>query len=133
MRLSAIMQWWIPLPGCALIACALAMPAGLAGAQSPPAPVPVATEAGAEAEEAVITIDNFTFAPSQLTVARGARVVWVNRDDIPHLIASADDLQAMRSLPLDTDDRFAFTFAKPGTYRYFCSLHPHMQGVVIVH
>lgn len=116
-----------PLPGFALIACALAMPAALAGAQSPPA-----AGVAPAAEEAVVTIDNFTFTPVQLTVARGTRVVWINRDDIPHLIAGTDDPGRMRSPPLDTDDRFAFTFAAPGTYRYFCSLHPHMQGVVVV-
>lgn len=125
----------ILLPARALIAAALLTPASMAGAQSLPAPVqvaPAAAEAGPVATEATVTIDNFTFTPAQLTVAKGTRVVWINRDDIPHLIVSADDPRAMRSPPLDTDDQFAFTFAAPGTYRYFCSLHPHMQGVVVV-
>jgi plastocyanin len=134
MHLSTILRRRCPLSGFTLIAFALAAPAGLAGAEALPGSgmVPVAAEAGPAAEEAVVTIDNFTFTPAQLTVAKGTRVVWINRDDIPHLIVSADDPGRMRSPPLDTDDQFAFTFAAPGAYRYFCSLHPHMQGVVIV-
>ena len=86
----------------------------------------------ANAAEASISIDNFTFAPAQVTVVAGTRVTWVNNDDIPHVVVDAKDPRAMKSPPLDTGDRFAFTYAKPGTYRYFCALHPHMQGTVIV-
>lgn len=84
------------------------------------------------AGEAVVNIDNFTFSPAQITVPAGTRVTWTNRDDIPHVVVAADPTQAVRSPPLDTDDSFAFTFDKPGTYRYFCSLHPRMQGTVTV-
>jgi len=86
----------------------------------------------ANAAEASISIDNFTFTPAQLTVAAGTKVTWTNHDDIPHLVVDAKDPQAMKSPPLDTGDRWAFAFAKPGTYAYFCALHPHMQGTVIV-
>jgi plastocyanin len=82
--------------------------------------------------EAQITIDNFSFSPPQITVAVGTRVTWTNRDDIPHTVVDSDDPRAMKSEPLDTGEDFAFTFDKPGTYRYFCSLHPHMQGMVVV-
>jgi plastocyanin len=85
-----------------------------------------------EGGEAAISIDNFTFAPPVITVSAGSRIVWTNRDDIPHTIVGAEDPRALRSPPLDTDDRFAFTFAVPGIYHYFCSLHPHMQGTVVV-
>ncbi len=81
---------------------------------------------------AEVTIDNFTFTPAEITVAAGSRVTWVNRDDIPHTVTSADDPRLIKSPPLDTGDTFAFTFATPGTYRYFCSLHAHMQGTVVV-
>ena len=84
------------------------------------------------AGEALVTIDNFTFAPAQLTVPAGTRVTWTNRDDIPHTVMGSDAPRALRSPPLDTGDSFAFAFAQPGTYRYFCSLHPHMQGMVVV-
>jgi plastocyanin len=78
----------------------------------------------------VITIDNFTFTPKELTVAVGTTVKWVNHDDIPHTIANKD--KAFRSQALDTDDSYSFTFASAGTFDYFCGLHPHMVGKVIV-
>ena len=76
----------------------------------------------------VITIDNFTFTPPELTVAVGTTVKWVNHDDIPHLVVN----KAFRSKALDTDDSFSYTFASAGTFDYFCGLHPHMVGKVIV-
>ena len=77
-----------------------------------------------------VTIDNFTFGPPELTVAVGTTVKWVNHDDIPHNVVNKD--KAFRSKALDTDDSYSFTFAAAGTYDYFCSLHPHMQGKIIV-
>lgn len=81
---------------------------------------------------AAITIDDFTFTPVVLAAAVGTAVTWTNHDDIPHTIIGVDPGQALKSPVLDTDDVFTFTFAKAGTYNYFCSLHPHMQGAVIV-
>ena len=77
-----------------------------------------------------VVIDNFTFGPQDLTVAAGTTVKWVNHDDIPHSIV--DGNKAFRSKALDTDDSFSFTFASAGTFDYFCGLHPHMQGKIIV-
>jgi plastocyanin len=77
-----------------------------------------------------VVIDNFTFGPQDLTVAVGTTVKWVNHDDIPHNVT--DKGKAFRSKALDTDDSFSFTFASAGTYDYFCGLHPHMQGKIIV-
>lgn len=79
-----------------------------------------------------ITIDNFTFAPDKLTVPAGTTITWINRDDIPHTIVGQHGSRLMKSPVLDTDDSFSFTFPEPGTYGYFCSLHPHMQGTVVV-
>jgi plastocyanin len=81
------------------------------------------------AEDTVIHIDNFTFEPAQLTVKVGTTVTWQNRDDIPHLVVSAGKF---RSKTMDTDDSFSFTFTAAGDYKYFCSLHPHMTGMVRV-
>jgi plastocyanin len=78
----------------------------------------------------VVTIDNFTFTPPELTVAVGTTVKWVNHDDIPHLVVNKD--KTFRSKALDTDDSFSYTFASAGTFDYFCALHPHMVGKVIV-
>jgi plastocyanin len=85
----------------------------------------------ANAADTMITIDNFTFTPGTITVAPGTRVVWLNRDDIPHLVVGKDN-PGMKSEPLDTGNSFAFTFAQPGTYHYFCGIHPTMQGTVVV-
>ena len=78
----------------------------------------------------VVTIGNFTFSPKDLTVAVGTTVKWVNHDDIPHNVINKD--KAFRSKALDTDDSYSFTFASAGTFDYFCGLHPHMQGKIIV-
>jgi plastocyanin len=79
---------------------------------------------------AAVAIGNFTFAPATLTVARGTTVTWANGDDIPHTVAAVD--KSFRSKVLDTGDSYSFTFAKPGTYEYFCSIHPHMTGKIVV-
>ena len=81
-------------------------------------------------EENVVTIDNFTFTAPELTVAVGTTVKWVNHDDIPHSVV--DKNKAFRSKALDTDDSYSFTFASAGTFDYFCGLHPHMVGKIIV-
>ena len=78
----------------------------------------------------VVTIENFTFTPPELTVAVGTTVKWVNHDDIPHVVVNKD--KAFRSKALDTDDSFSYTFASAGTFDYFCALHPHMVGKVTV-
>jgi plastocyanin len=79
-----------------------------------------------------VTIDNFAFTPAEITVSPGTTVTWLNRDDIPHTVTDSADTKAFKSSPLDTGDSFTHVFAEPGTYRYFCSLHAHMQGTVIV-
>jgi plastocyanin len=83
----------------------------------------------ARAEDSKVSIDNFTFAPAQLTVKLGTTVTWTNHDDIPHTVVSAGKF---RSKTLDTDDSFSFTFTAAGDYKYFCSLHPHMTGMIKV-
>jgi plastocyanin len=79
-----------------------------------------------------VIIDNFAFDPPTLTVAPGTKVVWLNKDDEPHTVTSVNKDVPFKSAGLDTDDSFSFTFTKPGTYKYFCSVHPHMVGTVIV-
>ena len=90
----------------------------------------VAATAG-KAPEAQVAISHFTFAPGTLTVAAGTRVVWVNHDDEPHIVVSAGNGFAS-SKALDTGDSYATVFDKPGTYAYFCSIHPHMVGTIVV-
>lgn len=103
---------------------------GLALAVALAASVSFGAGSSASAAEDTVTIDNFTFNPPRLVVATGATVTWINQDDIPHAIASVT--KSFRSKALDTDDRFSFTFTAPGVYEYFCSLHPHMKGTIVV-
>jgi plastocyanin len=77
-----------------------------------------------------IKIDNFNFMPQDTTVAAGTTVTWINRDDVPHTVVSTNG--KFKSKALDTDDKFSFTFSEPGTYEYFCSVHPKMTAKVIV-
>ena len=88
------------------------------------------TAASAQAAETQVQIDQFIFAPQRITVKAGTTVTWINDDDIPHTVASSSKL--FKSKALDTNDKFSFTFTTPGSYEYFCSLHPHMTGAVVV-
>jgi plastocyanin len=98
----------------------------VAGKQTIKAAVPAAPPAaGAE-----VKIDNFSFTPATVTVAVGTEVTWTNRDDIPHTVVTDD--KTVKSKVLDTDEKFAYTFTKPGTYSYFCSIHPKMKGTIVV-
>ena len=82
------------------------------------------------AATAEVKIDNFSFGPQTLTVPVGATVTWTNRDDIPHTVVSTDGV--FKSKVQDTDEKFSYTFAKAGTYPYYCSVHPKMTGKVVV-
>jgi plastocyanin len=96
----------------------------LAGSQS------VAANDAPASLSAEVKIDNFSFGPQTLTVPAGTTVTWTNRDDIPHTVVSTDGI--FKSKVRDTDEKFSFTFANPGTYTYFCSIHPKMTGKVVV-
>ena len=104
-----------------MVLIAFAMGAALACALAPLA----AQTAGVGVE-----IDNFVFSPGRLTVKAGTTVTWTNRDDIPHTVAATT--RAFKSKAMDTDESFSFTFSTPGEYPYFCSLHPHMTGTIVV-
>jgi plastocyanin len=90
----------------------------------------IALGAAAPAPAALVRIGNFTFSPQVLTVAPGTTVTWDNEDDTPHTVVAND--KSFRSKAMDTDERYSMTFAKPGTYDYFCSLHPHMTAKIVV-
>lgn len=103
----------------ALVASALMMSTVAAMTKAAPAP-----------QTASVRVDNFTFKDPVVTVKPGATVTWTNGDDIPHTVVSKDGL--FKSKVLDTGDHFSFTFAKTGQFGYFCSIHPHMTGTVVV-
>ncbi|MFO1209845.1 MAG: cupredoxin family copper-binding protein [Amaricoccus sp.] len=107
----------LPLALLAAAALAVAVPAA-------------AQDVAAGSPTVTVSIENFTFSPETVTVAPGTTVTWVNRDDIPHLVV--DTGKGFRSKALDTGDSYSFTFASPGSFEYFCALHPHMTGKVVV-
>lgn len=108
----------VALQGLALVASGLAM--GVVADSVKAAPPPAA----------VVHVANFTFKQPAITVSTGTTVTWINDDDIPHTIVAKNG--AFKSKVLDTGDRFSFTFAKGGQFDYYCSLHPHMTGKVVV-
>ena len=77
-----------------------------------------------------VAIRNFAFAPQLITVAPGTTIVWINEDEDPHTVTAND--KSFHSAAMDTDERFSFTFTRPGEFAYFCSLHPHMTGKIVV-
>jgi plastocyanin len=91
------------------------------------AAVPVFPVRAADTE---VNIDNFAFTTKELTVKAGMTIVFLNRDDIPHSVVGSNG--EFHSKALDTDESFAFTFAKAGSYAYSCGLHPKMQGRIVV-
>jgi plastocyanin len=91
---------------------------------------PRAKSQGSSSQPAEVKIDNFSFTPETLTVPANSAVTWINKDDVPHVIASNDGV--FKSKGLDTDDKYSYTFTKPGTYAYYCSIHPKMTGKIVV-
>ena len=92
--------------------------------------VPASAADASNGGTTTVKIDNFSFTPMTIEVARGATVTWVNKDDIPHVVASTDN--KFKSRAIDTDGTYTFTFAEAGTYEYFCSVHPKMTGKIVV-
>jgi plastocyanin len=98
---------------------------------SGPATAPASTSPAAQSG-AKVEIDNFSFTPNELTISVGTTVTWTNHDDVPHTATAKGKPSAFDSKALDTDGKFSFTFNQPGTYTYYCRLHPHMTGKIIV-
>jgi plastocyanin len=78
-----------------------------------------------------IEIKDFAFSPQTITVKSGETITWINRDEEPHTIVSVEK-QFKKSSALDTDQEFTITAGAPGTYTYFCSVHPKMTGTIVV-
>jgi plastocyanin len=78
-----------------------------------------------------IEIKDFAFNPQTITVKSGAKITWINRDEEPHTIVSVET-QFKKSSALDTDQEFTITAGVPGTYTYYCSVHPKMTGTIVV-
>ena len=81
-----------------------------------------------------VDVSKFAFGPKEITISPGSTVRWINHDEVPHTVASAQGLdKVIASKAMDTDDRFEVTFPKEGDYAYYCTVHPFMTGVVHVH
>lgn len=95
-----------------------------ASPQSAPttAPVPVATNS--------VSIQNFDFSPVAVTVPAGTTVTWTNKDIEQHTVTAR--YKAFNSDALNNGTSFSWTFSTPGSYEYFCLIHPHMVGAVVV-
>jgi plastocyanin len=119
--------------GAALFAGLAVSTRALAGPPAPPTRTATAATESTTARAAVgseVGIKDYAFVPKTLTVAVGTTVTWTNRDEEPHTVTStAGDFS---SPGLDTDEAFSRKFTAPGTYTYFCALHPHMTATIIV-
>ncbi len=125
------------LRGYFILAAAAIVGCGTAPANAPPPISPVAVlDAAPDPPEkpgaAKVVIDNFTFDPPTLTVPVGTEVTWVNQDDVPHTATSVVKPRAIDSGTLDTDQTYSHVFTTAGEYDYFCAVHPHMTGKVVV-
>jgi plastocyanin len=123
-----------------LEACAPALGAAVAPATGLPTPVPPSALAtipppkpAAQPDSSgapSALIENFNFVPADLSVKAGSTVVWTNHDDVEHTVTASDN--SFSSQPIQTEGQFSYTFTSPGTYSYFCSIHPFMTAKVIV-
>ncbi len=86
---------------------------------------------GTSTKQNKIEIKDFAFNPQTLTVKAGEKITWINRDEEPHTVVSVQK-QFKKSTALDTDQEFTITAGAPGTYTYFCSVHPKMTGTIVV-
>lgn len=79
-----------------------------------------------------VTIDNYAFNPTAITVKKGTTVTWTNKDSAPHTVTESDGKDGPNSGNLATADSYSFTFNTVGTFKYKCSIHASMVGSVTV-
>jgi plastocyanin len=110
------------------------VPSGGGATTMPPMSMPDSATAGSAAQAPVsataVSIDNFAFAPAAITVKVGTTVTWTNKDQDAHTVTAQD--RSFSSAPLNTGATYQFTFTKPGTYAYLCTIHPFMTATVVV-
>ena len=137
------MSRWVWSLSVAGVAVGLAVAGLVVGHPRRPSAAAAAPVAAPVAERAVetavtrpakqqVTIDSFAFDPPVLTVTAGTKVTWLNRDDVPHTATSSDSPPKFNSKAIDTDEKFSRVFTEPGTYPYFCAVHPKMTATIVV-
>ena len=109
---------------------AVRQPAAPAAATAQPAASTAAVASDAAADEAAITISQMQFSPARVTVKKGATVTWTQRDNMPHTVTASNGSFGSQTLNGGASD--SRTFDEPGEYSYYCSLHPSMQGEIVV-
>jgi len=97
------------------------------GSAQLPAPIPAEIRGDAK-----VSITDFRFVPEELTIAVGTTVTWMNSDDVPHTASSTSKPSVFDSKFLDTNEKYSFQFKTSGSYEYYCKVHPHMIGKIIV-
>lgn len=118
-----VMSWMLVVIATLVLSTAMSSPVLAANGTAAPT--------ARQAKPTVVDIREFAFAPKALTITAGTRVVWTNHDEEPHVVVSAGN-QFAASKALDTGDSYAMTFDHPGTYTYYCAIHPMMVGTIIV-
>jgi plastocyanin len=80
----------------------------------------------------IVKIGNFTFEPATVTVSAGTQIKWINQDDVPHTVTGTDAGSPLHSPAMDSDETYSIVASTTGTFKYFCAIHPHMVGTVVV-
>ena len=79
-----------------------------------------------------VAIKNYAFSPAALTVSVGTKVTWTNDDTAPHTVTVSSGPVTFSSPLLQHGDTYTYTFTTPGTYSYYCAVHPSMTASVVV-
>ena len=78
-----------------------------------------------------VVIRGFRFRPAQITIKRGTRVTWINKDPHPHTV-TANKKGSFNSGLLRKGQRYSHVFKTAGKKAYHCEIHPFMRGSVVV-
>jgi plastocyanin len=100
------------------------------GGEAPPPPEPPPPPPPVPAAPGDLRIVDFAYRPASIEITPGTTLRWVNQDVAPHTVT--DRAGRFDSGIMATGDTFSFTFTQPGTYEYFCTLHPEMTATVVV-
>ncbi|WP_410611509.1 cupredoxin family copper-binding protein [Amycolatopsis sp. lyj-109] len=92
--------------------------------------VPFASPAAAATQQ--VMMQGYAYSPAASTVRVGDTVTWMQHDEAPHDVVTTSAPVAFRSPQLSAGQSWSYTFRQPGTYQYYCSVHPDMRASVTV-